>query len=179
VTTFFSAGLAGETRDEMMKTWELWDQLSSMENLAMARRDAIGLGSGLPLGGPIIGPILLAPGSPAFDDPPRYGYKLLYPSLEEYIAGLSGPSWFQWLNYETDVAGKEAIAEMNMQSIAFSIDQRESYGLYDAAQAAREKRRLKADILATGEVFRIMQIPDSSVRTARLQELKAKYDQML
>jgi B12-binding domain/radical SAM domain protein len=94
VTTFFSTGLAGETRQEMLATWELWEQLSALENSTVARRDAMGVGSGVPLGGPISGPILLDPGSAAFDNPEKYGYKLLYRSLEEYIAGLSGPSGF-------------------------------------------------------------------------------------
>jgi B12-binding domain/radical SAM domain protein len=174
VTTFFSAGLAGETRDEMLKTWELWEKLSELETISMARGDSVGLSSGVPLGGPIIGPILLDPGSPAFDDPARYGYKLLYKNLEEYAAGLSGPSWFQWLNYETEAADKQAIAEMNMQSIAFSIEQREAAGFYTVAQAEHERMRLKADILAVGEVYRILQIPDEKEREARLKALKSK-----
>lgn len=174
VTTFFSAGLAGETRDEMMATWELWEKLTEMESIATARGNSVGLSSGVPLGGPIIGPILLDPGSPAFDDPVRYGYKLLYKNLEEYAAGLSGPSWFQWLNYETEAADKQTIAEMNMQSIAFSIEQREAAGLFTAAQAENERRRLRADTIAVGEVYRILQIPDVQERAMRLKELKAK-----
>jgi B12-binding domain/radical SAM domain protein len=179
VTTFFSTGLAGETQPEMMETWDLWDKLSSLENITMARSDSLGLGSGVPLGGPIMGPILLDPGSPAFDAPEKYGYKLLYKNLEEYIAGLSGPSWFQWLNYETDVADKEAIAEMNMQSVAFGIEQRETYGLYDVAQAASARRKLKADILAVTEVLRILPIADPVERETRLQKLKVRLDSLL
>ena len=176
VTTFFSAGLAGETREEMLETWELWDKLSSLENISLARGDALGLGSGVPLGGPIMGPILLDPGSPAFDSPQQYGYKLLYQNLEEYIAGLSGPSWFQWMNYETDVANKQAIAEMNMQSAAFAIEQAETYGFYDPGQAAAQRQKLKLDILALTEVYRILQIMDPQEREAQLKALKARLD---
>ena len=174
VTTFFSVGLAGETRSEMLETWELWDKLSSLENISTARGDSLGLGSGIPLGGPIMGPILLDPGSAAFDSPEEYGYELLYKNLEEYIAGLSGPSWFQWLNYETPEMNKQAIAEMNMQSVAFGIEQRESYGLSDPAQTAVERQKLKADILALTEVYRIMQIADKREREHQLKVLKAK-----
>jgi B12-binding domain/radical SAM domain protein len=174
VTTFFSTGLAGETRQEMLETWELWDKLSSLENISMARGDSLGLGSGVPLGGPIMGPILLDPGSPAFDSPQQYGYKLLYQNLKEYIAGLSGPSWLQWLNYETSEMNKQAIVEMNMQSVAFAIEQRESYGWYDADQAAVERQKLKSDILAVTEVYRILQITDKKEQEVQLKTLKAK-----
>ena len=179
VTTFFSAVLAGETRSEMLETWELWDKISSLENISTARENSLGLGSGVPLGGPIMGPILLDPGSPAFDSPQKYGYKLLYRNLEEYIAGLSGPSWFQWLNYETAEMSKEAIAEMNMQSAAFAIEQHESYGLYDASQASAARERLKWDVLALTEVHRILQSGNPRQQESQLKKLKAKLDDVL
>jgi hypothetical protein len=97
-------------------------------------------------GGPILGPIVLDPGSLAFDFPEKYGYKLLYKNLEEYIQGLTGPSWHQWLNYETDLLDKKAIIEIILQSTAFTIDQREQYGLYSGAEAVRERLNLKRDI---------------------------------
>ncbi len=174
VTTFFSTGLAGETRQEMLETWDLWEKLSSLENIILAREASLGLGSGLPLGGPIMGPILLDPGSLAFDFPEKYGYQLLYKNLKEYIAGLSGPSWYQWLNYQTDVADKRAIAEMNMQSAAFVIEQRAANGWYNSVQAAAERQRLKADITALTEVYRILQISDKMQRESQLKALKAR-----
>jgi B12-binding domain/radical SAM domain protein len=176
VTTFFSTGLAGETQAELMETWELWDKLSSLESISLDRGQALGLSGGVPLGGPIMGPILLDPGSPAFDSPAEYGYKLLYSTLGEYISGLSGPSWFQWLNYETDLLDKQSIAEMNMQSMAYSIEQSESYGFCDPAQAVRQRQKLKADILAVTEVLRILQINDPLKRESQLRALKLKID---
>lgn len=176
VTTFFSTGLAGESRTEMLETWELWDKISSLENISMARGDALGLGGGVPLGGPIMGPILLDPGSAAFDAPQEYGYKLLYQNLEEYISGLSGPSWLQWLNYETEVMNKQGIAEMNMQSAAFAIEQAETYGFYDPVQAAAARQKLKLDILALTEVYRILQITDPKERESQLKALKTRLD---
>jgi B12-binding domain/radical SAM domain protein len=178
VTTFFSAGLAGETREEMLKTWELWDKMSALENISMARGDTLGISSGVPLGGPIMGPILLDPGSLAFDSPEKYGYKLLYRNLEQYISGLSGPSWYQWLNYETEEMTKQGIIEMNMQSMAFAIEQREACGLYDAGQAESERQKLKSDILAVTEVYRILQVKDKKEREALLQALKSKLSQI-
>jgi B12-binding domain/radical SAM domain protein len=174
VTSFFSVGLAGETRDDVMQTWELWEKLSSMENIALARSSSMGLGSGVPLGGPIIGPILIDPGSQAFDDPQKHGYKLRYKNLEEYIAGLSAPSWFQWLNYETDILTKEAIAELNMQSTAYAIEQRAEYGWLDAKQAELQRQRIRGDILAVTEVLKILQLTDIKAREKALHELKAK-----
>jgi B12-binding domain/radical SAM domain protein len=174
VTTFFSAGLAGETKAELMETWELWDKLSSLESISLARGQALGLSGGVPLGGPIMGPVLLDPGSQAFDSPAGFGYKLLYPTLKKYVSGLSGPSWFQWLNYETDVADKQTIAEMNMQSVAYGIEQSESYGFYTPAQATRLRQKMQADILAVTEVLRILRVVDPLDRQSQLQSLKQK-----
>ncbi|HSW57448.1 MAG TPA: cobalamin-dependent protein, partial [Dehalococcoidales bacterium] len=171
VTTFLSTGLAAETRQEMLETWELWDKLSSLESIALARQSSLGLGS-LPLGGPIMGPILLDPGSPAFDSPQQYGYKVLYRTLEEYIAALSGPSWLQWLNYETEVTNKQMIAEMIMQSAAFAIEQSLAYGFCNPAQAAARQKKLKLDIMAVSEIYHILQKGTPEECETRLKALK-------
>jgi B12-binding domain/radical SAM domain protein len=179
VTSFFSVGLAGETRETVTKTWELWDRISSLEQIMNTRGRALGLGDSVPLGGPILGPIVLDPGSLAFDFPEKYGYKLLYKTLEEYIRGLSGPSWHHWLNYETSLLKKEEIIEIILQSTAFSIEQREACGFYNHIQADAERRRLRGDIIALKEVDRIMGLPDPAERESRLKDLRTKLDSFL
>ncbi len=179
VTSFFSVGLAGENRENINDTLELWDKLSELEQIAQTKGRYFGIGTGVPLGGPITGPILLDPGSLAFDFPEKYGYKLLYRNLEEYIRALSGPSWHQWINYETDLMKKEPLIELILETTSFAIDQREAYGFQTRTQSAAERLRLKADIIAVNEVERISRLTDKNEVESRLKALKTSYDSFL
>lgn len=60
---------------------------------------------------PFISPLapFLDPGSMAFEEPRRYGYRLLFRSLEEHRRALEGPSWKYFLNYETDWMSRDDI----------------------------------------------------------------------
>ncbi len=52
---------------------------------------------------PYISPLapFLDPGSQAFENPQKYGYRLFYKTLEEHRQALLQPSWKYMLNYET------------------------------------------------------------------------------
>jgi B12-binding domain/radical SAM domain protein len=169
VTTFFSAGLAGENPENIKETWQLWEELTALD-----RRSQISGELKVPLGGPISGPIVIDPGSPAFDNPEKYGYKLTYRTLEEYIAGLSQPSWHQWLNYETEELDNSGVVDLILSTVAFSIDQREKSGLYPPPQAAAERLKTEIDRVLVDEVNQIMLIEDKTEREAALTHLKNK-----
>jgi B12-binding domain/radical SAM domain protein len=177
VTSFFSTGLAGETRDNIEETWKLECILAEMEQKMLkssGSRDAQ-----IPAGGPISGPIALDPGSLAFDFPEKYGYRLLYRTLEEYVGGLSGSSWHQWINYETDLLDKKSLVDLILESAGFTIAMREEYGFYNKTQADSEDNRLKADILAVSEIDRIMNIKDAVEKESAIKSLKQRYDTFL
>jgi B12-binding domain/radical SAM domain protein len=179
VTTFFSVALAGETREEVLKTLDLWAELSSLDTLTLSKTDYWELGCNIPVGGPIIGPIVLDPGSQAFDNPQKYGYKLKYPTLEEYIQGLSSPSWVSWLNYETELLNSDQIDALILESVDFGIDAREQFGVYSPTQAAYEKKKLQADIITIKEVKRILNLPDAAEREKALLSLQQKVESFL
>jgi B12-binding domain/radical SAM domain protein len=52
---------------------------------------------------PFISPLapFLDPGSMVFEEPEKFGYRLLFRTLEEHRRALEGPSWKYFLNYET------------------------------------------------------------------------------
>ncbi|MCJ7662866.1 MAG: radical SAM protein, partial [Desulfobacterales bacterium] len=52
---------------------------------------------------PFISPLapFLDPGSMVFEQPEKFGYRLLFRTLEEHRRALEGPSWKYFLNYET------------------------------------------------------------------------------
>ena len=174
VTTFFSVGLAGETPENVKETWNLWEKLSSMDRQAHVTGNL-----DVPLGGPIVGPIVLDPGSRAFDHPEKYGYKLLYKNLEHYIEGLSQPSWHQWLNYETPLLNKEALVDLILSTVEFAIDQREKSGLYSYYQALAERLKTDADRVIVKEVEQIMTLENKADREAALKLLKSRHEAFL
>jgi len=122
---------------------------------------------------------VLDPGSPAYDAPEKYGYKLIYKNLEEYIRGLSQPSWHQWLNYETDLLNKDALVELILSSAEFAIDQREQDGLYDPSLAYLERVRLQADRVIIDEVNRLASLGDTAEKEARLRMMRSNLDTLL
>ncbi|RPH75365.1 radical SAM protein, partial [bacterium] len=174
VTTFFSVGLAGESADNIKETWGLWEKLSSLDRQAQITGNV-----DVPLGGPIVGPIVIDPGSPAFEDPEKYGYKLLYKNLEEYIEGLSQPSWHQWLNYETPLLDNEALVDLILSTVDFAINQREKTGLYSYYQALAERLKTDADRVIVKEVEQIMTLETKEDREAALKVLKSRHEAFL
>ena len=179
VTTFFSVGLAGERRENVLETLDLWAKLSSLDALTLAKSDYWELGCNIPAGGPIMGPIVLDPGSLAFDYPEKYGYKLKYKNLEEYILGLSQPSWTQWLNYETDSLTSVEIIALILESIEFSIDARQQFGIFDPRQAEFERLKLKSEIISVEEVNRILNFENQKERESSLKALKNRIESHL
>jgi radical SAM superfamily enzyme YgiQ (UPF0313 family) len=179
VTTFFSVGLAGERRENVLETLDLWADLSSLDTLTHAKTDYWELGCNIPSGGPVMGPIFLDPGSLAFDEPEKYGYKLKNKNLEECIQALSQPSWSQWLNYETDLLTSFDITALILESIEFSIDTREQFGVYASRQAEFERLKLKLEIIAINEIDGILQHKNREEKESNLKTLKNKLDSYL
>jgi hypothetical protein len=61
----FFGGVIGENHETFKATMELWDKLCVLDQLGIARRCFGGMEG--TMGGPIVGPIILEPGSLAFD----------------------------------------------------------------------------------------------------------------
>jgi B12-binding domain/radical SAM domain protein len=177
VTTFLSIGLAGESQETSKETWKLWDNLCSLDQVAL-EKGSFGkdINQRVPLGGPIIGPIILEPGSLSFDFPEKYGYRLSFSNLEGYIQALSKPSWHQWLNYETKQLNRDALVKLIFESVEHSIRQRAKYGVYDDLQFTKELLKARADMIAVGAVNRIMEIQNEAERESRLKSLRSAID---
>jgi radical SAM superfamily enzyme YgiQ (UPF0313 family) len=176
VLTFFSVGLAKETQETIKETWNLWNELCLLDQKAIANNSFGGIGRRDPLGGPIIGPIFIDPGSLAYDFPEKYGYRLLFKNLEEYIKALNEPSWHQWLNHETEQLDKEAFIDLIFESITYSIQQREKYGVYGKSQAEFEQFQVKANRIAVDEVNHIINMSDGTERELRFKFLRNAID---
>ncbi len=170
VTVFFSVGLAGEDSTTIKKTWELWDELCMLDHVAIQKKSFKYIEHYVPT--PIVGPIIIDPGSLAFDQPEKHGYKLLFRDLEEYINALSKPSWHQWLNHETDLLDKKGLIELIFESLHYSINESEKYRIYyHDSLAIADRIQTKLERIAADEVDNIMDIADETERNARLSSL--------
>ena len=96
---FFMAGLPQQTAQSVLDTADycrhLLDQFDDNRVL------------------PFISPLapFLDPGSRAFENPDRHGYKLFCRTLEEHRRALEAPTWKHTLNYETEWMTRADIVE--------------------------------------------------------------------
>ncbi len=67
---------------------------------------------------PYISPLapFLDPGSLAFEEPERHGYRVLFRSLEEHRQAVLEPSWKYTLNYETQWMSRQDIVETSYEA---------------------------------------------------------------
>ncbi len=75
------------------------------------------------------------PGSLAFEQPERHGYKLLAKTLGQHAELLLQKPWYKMLNYETDVMDRETIARATYDAA------------YDLAKAKVELGQLEPEFL--------------------------------
>jgi len=103
---FFMIGLPKQTRQSVMDTIDYCGYL--MEKFNEDKR--LGL---------FIAPLspFLDPGCLGFEQPERYGYRVLFRSLEEHRQALLSPSWQYSLNYETEWLTRQQIAETAYEAI--------------------------------------------------------------
>lgn len=121
---FSMIALGNDTPETIHSTWEEWEQICSMNVNGNAPVDYA------------FGPmILLDPGSLAFDRTTSYGYRLIFKNFEDYVRGMSQPSWHQWISYETKFLDRDAIVQLIIDSLERSINLREKYGFYRKSDA--------------------------------------------
>ena len=85
---FFMIGLGMQKREDVMQSLDYVDKLISRFGKRLY---------------PFISPYSAAldPGSLAFEDPDKYGYRVFYRTLEEHYRSFTKPSWKYFFNYET------------------------------------------------------------------------------
>lgn len=170
---FFMLPLAYENNESIKETWDMWEKICVMDEEARDEKNPLTVGYGF---GQMI---LMDPGSLAFDMPQDHGYRLVYRTLEEHLYGLSLPSWHQWINYETTYFDRKSIADLILDSLEYSIDLRERYGIYNRLDAFYERFLfVNLSRLVIKEIDEIMQIKDAE-RNEKLQNLYIKVRQMM
>jgi hypothetical protein len=163
--------LANDTRKTIRKTWKIWETISLINQT----------GKGKATVQHAFGPmILLDPGALAFDFPRNYGYRLIFKNLEDYIKGMSLPSWHQWISYETKFLNRDLIADLIIDCMEYSINLKERYGFYSKYEA--DIGRLwfvTVNKLAVGVVNDAMSLHDEDEKMKRLRSFREFLDSKL
>ncbi|HNS53049.1 MAG TPA: TIGR04190 family B12-binding domain/radical SAM domain protein [Anaerolineae bacterium] len=165
---FFMIGLPKQDYDSVMGTVDYCEHL--MRDLDQ--------GSGHRLI-PFVSPLapFVDPGSPVFEQPERFGYRLSARTLEEHRQKLVQPSWKYVLNYETEWMDRSQIVDSTYEAGLRLNRLKTTFGVADPEQAAQtEARILWARRLIT-QVDDIVSIRDEGRRARLLRAIKPQVDQ--
>ncbi|MBA7704528.1 hypothetical protein ES703_113342 [subsurface metagenome] len=117
----------------------------------------------------------LDPGSLAFEHPERYGYRVLFRTLEEHRQALLSPSWKYSLNYETEWMDRHQIAETIYEAIQRLIRLKAKYGVISKEMAEIGEKRIEA---ARGMMNRLDDILARDNQPEELARIKAEVDKI-
>jgi hypothetical protein len=116
----------------------------------------------------------LDPGSRAFENPEKFGYKLLCKTLKEHIQAITMPSWKYILNYESDYISKDELVYSTYEAaLGLNRLKGKAGSISSRVMAENEERTLKA-VEIMKKIDEIMEIKDRGTRDKKLLELKDK-----
>ncbi len=160
IDLFFMIGLPKQTYDSVMGTVDYCRSL--LERYQPYRRLY-----------PFISPLapFLDPGSVVFEHPEKYGYRLLYRTVEEHRQALLSPSWKYILNYETEWMDRETIVASTYEAGRRLNRLKAEFGLIDTKTAEAVEKRIGLALQVLKEIDRIMAFPDRREREEALSEI--------
>jgi len=108
---------------------------------------------------PFISPLapFVDPGSQAFEEPERHGYRLFCRTLEEHRRALLGPTWLQTLNYETRWLTREEIVAVTYEAGRRLNRLKARYGLVSPEGARQVAERIDQAEAMVERVTRLWQ----------------------
>ena len=160
---YFMVGLPHQTRESILDTVKF--SKDAYERLNWDRRFM-----------PFISPMapFLDPGSRAFENPGKFGYKLLCKTLKEHIEAITMPSWKYILNYESDYISKDELVYSTYEAaLGLNRLKGKAGSISSRVMAENEERTLKA-VEIMKKIDEIMEIKDRGTRDKKLLELKDK-----
>jgi hypothetical protein len=125
-------GLAKQDRKSVMDTIDYCEYL--LKKFKADKRLYLFMGHQAPF---------MAPGCLAFEYPERYGFRLLYKTLEEHRQALTLPSWKYSINYETQWLSHDEITAVTYEAIARLTKLKAKYGQIPQKQADEQIERIE------------------------------------
>lgn len=122
---------------------------------------------------PFISPLapFLDPGSTVFEEPEKFGYRLLYRTVEEHRQALTAPSWKYILNYETEWMNRDEIVASTYESGRRLNRLKAEFGLIDPKTAEAVELRIERALQMMEEIDQIMSLPNPGERNASLESM--------
>jgi len=160
---FFMIGLPRQTPQSVMDTVDYCDFL--LQKFRGDKRLSL-----------FIAPLspFLDPGSLGFEQPERYGYHILFRSLEEHRQALVAPSWKYTLNYETEWMTRQQIVDTTYEAILRLNHLKAKYGVISKQTAEIGEQRIKASLEMIHRIDDIL----SKGNQEELSHLKAEVDRI-
>ena len=127
---------------------------------------------------PYISPLapFLDPGSRAFEEPEKYGYRLFHRTLEEHRIALLARSWKHTLNYETKWISRDELVRLTYET-AFELNRLKlQYGLLGRRAAMQIARRIRREKALMNRIDDVDTIADTQQRQARVHQLMLQFD---
>jgi B12-binding domain/radical SAM domain protein len=127
---------------------------------------------------PFVSPLapFLDPGSPAFERPERYGYRLFARTLEQHRQALVQPSWKYVLNYETEWMDRDQIVDSTYEAGLRLNRLKARFNLVDGTQADRTEARILKARQLIAQVDDIVSIDDAERKAKLLHAIKPQVD---
>ena len=116
----------------------------------------------------------LDPGSLGFEEPERYGYRILLRTLEEHRQALLAPSWKYALNYETEWMTRQQIVETTYEAILRLNHLKAKYGIISKQMVEIAEQRIKVSLDMMQRIDNILCRGDQE----ELSHLKAEVDKI-
>ena len=119
------------------------------------------------------------PGSRAFEEPEKWGYRFRARTLEDHRKLLDSPSWKHVLSYETEWMTRDDVAEISYDAANILARAEHGAGRIDDAELKGRTERTEFARELMHRVDRILEIPDEEEREARLWETKDEGTRMM
>lgn len=129
---------------------------------------------------PYISPLspFLDPGSLAFEDPQRYGYRLFYKTVEEHRKALLQPSWKYILNYETEWMSRDEIVAATYEAAHDLNRVKARYGLISRKDANNIEERIREGRDLIQRIDETVAVKDEKQREIEMAELKTRLNRL-
>jgi radical SAM superfamily enzyme YgiQ (UPF0313 family) len=163
VEIFFMIGLHKQDKKSVLDTIDYCEYL--LKKFKADKRLFLFMGHQAPF---------MAPGSLAFEYPERYGFKLLYKTLEEHRRALTLPSWKYSLNYETEWLSRDEITEVTYEAIARLTALKAKYGQMPQTLADKQLERINSAKKLEAQIEELMK----SGRMSEIASLRPEMDRI-
>jgi len=129
---------------------------------------------------PYISPLapFLDPGSRAFENPQKYGYRLFYKTLEEHRQALLAPSWKYMLNYETKWMSRDELVTSTYEAALQLNHLKIEHGLLRAKEGQIIEIRIKEAIRLMHRIDDLLLIKNEQVRENEMNRLRARFSSL-